>query len=182
MLKTHRPRGRPRTRQTAPDQGTIELQRQREAKRQLLPLHLQAPPQDINAYLAGSHLHAFYLMGWISQEIFLSTLAYAKLMHRAFRSMGLRCTLKSYLLPQHERSGQSPSEDRRAENLWYEISCQLKVLYQPKHQQLLMRLLAMTAAPWPSRDEICFVLQCVDEVMQGRKVRKGLKINPIHHN
>ncbi|MEI8295938.1 MAG: hypothetical protein WCG04_05395, partial [Alphaproteobacteria bacterium] len=80
MLTTRRQRGRPRTRPLEHDYGTIELQRQREAKKQLLPKSLKATPKDINAYLAGSHLHAFYLMGWISKEVFLSTLAYAHLM------------------------------------------------------------------------------------------------------
>lgn len=98
MLRIYRSRGRPRTRQNAPDQGTIELQQRREARRKLLPHPLEATAQDIHVYLEGSHLHAFYLMGWIPQEIFLSALAYAKLMHRAFRSMGLRATLKSYLV------------------------------------------------------------------------------------
>lgn len=159
--------GRPRTRSLTPDYGTIELQRARAAKRQLLPKSLQASPKDINAYLAGSHLHAFYLMGWISKEILSSTLAYAKLMHRAFRSMGLQCTIKSHLLHTSERLGQAPIEDARSERLWHEISQQLKAVYQPKHHQLLERILGATAAPWPSRDEIHFVLQNLHEVMKG---------------
>jgi len=168
MLRNYRSRGRPRTRQTAPDQGTIELQQHRDAKRNLLPHPLEATAQDIHAYLEGSHLHAFYLMGWISQEIFLSALAYAKLMHRAFRSMGLRSTLKSYLLPKHERGIYQPAEDRRTETLWREISGQLKAFFRPRHYQLLMRLMAMTNSSLPAREDVRFVLSRLHDVMRGK--------------
>lgn len=158
--------GRPRSKRIGPDYGTPELQLHRD--NQLQGLALEKQDQHLSrAFLGGSHLHAIYALGWMSEEVFKAVQIYTLLFHRAHKSMGLALRLKNSLVPLEQRGRGNQYSDNRIEELWHIIAEQMRLRMTQDQSRHYTDLFYINAAKsWYQRHPTMSVIKILYEVME----------------
>lgn len=156
-------RGRPRKQQEK-DLGTLELQQKRQHLAKNIPGITSLAPSHCNAYFSGSHLHGFYLLGTITENQLNAALTYAKIKALAYKSMGLRISVKSALLPKHLRSSKGDYQNARMEKLWKDLNTQLQTVCSSLEYQVIEQTITAGPAPYPCQKAVRRAFEKLEEI------------------